>query len=138
MKPEITVEPRLAVIDEKVRIIARGLIPDSPVTVEAFIYHSHFLYLGYGHFYARSDGTVDVSEQVSYGGSYRGRLAMGLFTSMFRLPTKKADGKLGVVWATEKLKFEVSVWKGHKTQVVLCCDFSKIRVYVVLLLLRKM
>jgi dienelactone hydrolase len=99
-------------VDEEVRVCVRGLLPRQEVVIRAESRDDeNRLWCSRAELRADVSGTVDVAQQESTGGSYRGVSQMGLFWSM-RLVPEQTSGKstfAKVGTSPNSVRFEVEV-----------------------------
>jgi dienelactone hydrolase len=79
----IEIAPNPALVDREIRVRVSGAPPGEPVRVAAWtIDDAGRRWDSHAEFIARADGTIDLAEDASRGGTYRGVDAMGLFWSL--------------------------------------------------------
>jgi dienelactone hydrolase len=79
----VSITPATAFVDEEVRIRVTGASPGGRVRVSAWTMDdSSRRWESWAEFVARADGTIDLAEDASVAGSYRGVDEMGLFWSL--------------------------------------------------------
>ena len=82
LKPEISVSPSTALLDQPVRILIRGLRANQHVTVRGIEQAQGRKLESNGEFVAGVDGAIDLSKQPPITGTYTNIDPMGLFWSM--------------------------------------------------------
>ena len=71
----LSVEPKLALIDDKLRITISGLNPHQDITVHVrTVNDDGCAYTSYGCFKASEEGKVDISRDECIQGTYKGKL----------------------------------------------------------------
>ncbi|XP_076036922.1 peroxisomal succinyl-coenzyme A thioesterase-like isoform X3 [Oratosquilla oratoria] len=109
----LEISPRVCLYDVPSRITVKGLQPKAPVTLKAsLISTKQREFVSNAHYIADDKGEVNVSRDVSVGGSYKGVLPMGLLTTLKPAP--------GVFKYARVLKndvapetVQVSLYQGH-------------------------
>ncbi|XP_053387306.1 uncharacterized protein LOC123563546 [Mercenaria mercenaria] len=115
MTAEITVDKEDALVDEVIKIIVKGLKKNQQVTVKAEVTEKGQVFAGSGCFVADDKGTVDVCEQSSAYGTYKGVSLMGLFWSMKAAPGMPKGMRLIKYNASSPIVNYLTVYPGHIT-----------------------
>ncbi|XP_047194600.1 peroxisomal succinyl-coenzyme A thioesterase isoform X1 [Hippoglossus stenolepis] len=112
--PIISVVPTRALMDETFKVLVENLPPGSPVTVRA-LHHSEDrdYWEAYGHYISSPRGTVSVSDDLSFGGTYTGKEAMGLLWSMRPVPGSRTGLRLRKRNVSTPMLVHISVHGGH-------------------------
>ncbi|XP_046364219.2 acyl-coenzyme A thioesterase 1-like isoform X1 [Haliotis rufescens] len=110
--PELTVSPRVALVDEKVCIEARGLRPSQRVTLHASL-KERAEFAACGHFTADQHGSINLTTQASCGGTYTGVDGMGLMWSMTPAPGESPTARLSKRDVAEPFSVHFSLLEGH-------------------------
>lgn len=114
MPPILSVAPSRALVDEKFNVVVENLPPGSPVTLHS-LHHSEDkdYWEAYGHYISDHRGTVSVAEDLSFGGTYTGKEAMGLLWSMRPVPGSRKGLRLRKMNVSSPLLVNISVYSGH-------------------------
>ncbi|XP_045161068.2 acyl-coenzyme A thioesterase 1-like [Mercenaria mercenaria] len=115
MSAFITVDKEDPLVDEVIKIIIKGLQKNQHVTVRAEVVEKDQVFAGSGSFVADDNGTVDISEQPSTCGTYKGVSSMGLFWSIRSSPSMPQGLKLVKRNASSALLTELTVFPGQLT-----------------------
>ncbi|XP_041636845.1 peroxisomal succinyl-coenzyme A thioesterase-like [Cheilinus undulatus] len=112
--PVLSVHPIRALVDETFRVVVENLPPVSPVTLHSL----HFsedkdCWEAYGHYMSDSRGTVNVSEDLSFGGTYTGQEPMGLLWSMQTQSGSRPGLRLRKMDVTSPMLVHILVYSGH-------------------------
>lgn len=103
-------------MDEKFVVLVQNALPSQQLTVHAFHEcedgHS---WQAFGHYTADATGTVNVSEDCSFGGSYSGVEPMGLLWSLEPVPGSKPGLRMRKKNVQTPLVVTISVYQGHHT-----------------------
>uniref|UniRef100_A0A3B5AKZ3 Uncharacterized protein n=1 Tax=Stegastes partitus TaxID=144197 RepID=A0A3B5AKZ3_9TELE len=94
--PILSVLPTRTLVDEKFKVLVENLPPACPVTVRS-LHHSedNHDWEAFGFYVSDHGGTVNVSKDLSFGGTYTGQEPMGLLWSMCPVPgSREADSIL--------------------------------------------
>uniref|UniRef100_A0A3B5A8F2 Uncharacterized protein n=1 Tax=Stegastes partitus TaxID=144197 RepID=A0A3B5A8F2_9TELE len=85
--PILSVLPTRTLVDEKFKVLVENLPPACPVTVRS-LHHSedNHDWEAFGFYVSDHGGTVNVSKDLSFGGTYTGQEPMGLLWSMCPVP----------------------------------------------------
>uniref|UniRef100_A0A665UFQ6 Acyl-CoA thioesterase 15 n=1 Tax=Echeneis naucrates TaxID=173247 RepID=A0A665UFQ6_ECHNA len=113
--PVLSVVPIRALVDETFKVLVENLSPGRPVTVRS-LHHSEDRddWEAYGHYISDHRGTVSVSDDSSFGGSYSGKEPMGLLWSMRPVPGSRPGLRLRKRDITSPLLVNISVYSGHE------------------------
>lgn len=112
--PVIIANPVKAVVDEKIEIRVENLQPNQPVTLHSLLKTDYGdLWESFAHYVSNSDGTVQVMNDTSLGGSYTGCEPMGFIWSMTPAPEDKKRRRLMKINASTPDVVKVSVFEGH-------------------------
>nr|XP_020512032.1 bile acid-CoA:amino acid N-acyltransferase-like [Labrus bergylta] len=115
--PVLSVVPTRALVDETFKVVVENLPPASPVTLHALLYSEDKDYWeAYGHYVSDHRGTVSVAEDMSLGGTYTGKEAMGLLWSMRPEPGSRTGLRLRKREVTSPMLVHISVYSGHITE----------------------
>ena len=109
----LTVSPLVALVDETVCIKVTGLTKHQPITVAAYIKEGTAVYISHGQYTANELGVVDLTTDVSTGGSYEGLEPMGLFWAMFPADGERLGMRLMKKDVTTPFKININVRQGH-------------------------
>ncbi|XP_061571285.1 peroxisomal succinyl-coenzyme A thioesterase-like [Cololabis saira] len=112
--PILSVHPCQALVDETFSVVVENLPPGRPVTVRS-LHQSEDkdFWEAYGHYVSDHHGTVSVSEDLSLGGTYRGKEPMGLLWSMRPVPGSRTGLRLRKVNVCAPLLLDILVYSGH-------------------------
>uniref|UniRef100_A0A3P9HA96 Acyl-CoA thioesterase 15 n=1 Tax=Oryzias latipes TaxID=8090 RepID=A0A3P9HA96_ORYLA len=112
--PLLSVHPSRALVDEKFSVLVENLPPGCPVTIRS-LYQSEDkdFWEAYGHYVSNHKGTVSVSEDISLGGTYTGKEAMGLLWSMRPIPGSRKGLRLRKKDTCAPMLVTISVYSGH-------------------------
>ena len=111
---EMTVNPRQSLIDEKIKINVKGLLPGQPVTIAAKLTgDSNEEFESYGHFIADEAGWVCLADHGCLAGTYTGVDAMGLLWSMQLSPGQRKGQRLSKKDPTKPYYIHVKLFDGH-------------------------
>lgn len=108
----IQVSTSTPLVDEVINIVVTGLFPDQRITVVAHIVEDKRGWASYGHFQATNEGMVNLAEHHSLGGSYKGKMPMGLFWSLKVLPGEREGIRLLKKDTSEPLRYKLLVYDG--------------------------
>ncbi|XP_023807923.1 acyl-coenzyme A thioesterase 1 isoform X2 [Oryzias latipes] len=113
--PLLSVHPSRALVDEKFSVLVENLPPGCPVTIRS-LYQSEDkdFWEAYGHYVSNHQGTVSVSEDISLGGTYTGKEAMGLLWSMRPIPGSRKGLRLRKKDTCAPMLVTISVYSGHE------------------------
>ncbi|XP_077356166.1 peroxisomal succinyl-coenzyme A thioesterase-like isoform X2 [Festucalex cinctus] len=121
--PILTVAPTRALLDEKLGVQVDNLPPGAPVTLRCLHQSEDKDYWeAYGHYISDATGAVSVADDVSLGGTYRGKEVMGLLWSMRPVPGSRTGLRLRKRNVCTPMLFTISVYDGHVSH-----DFSSRR-----------
>ena len=106
-------EPKASLIINPVRIFGSSFKPKSPVTVVASVVSKseNISFLSYANIITSSNGSFDLSETESIGGTYQGVQQMGLFWSMKNEPG--SYNRLQCANPSLPLEYEFKVYNDH-------------------------
>jgi hypothetical protein len=68
----IHADPSTCLVDDKTRYSVEGLAPEQNITVAAVLKEENATYISHAHYRADNRGGVDLSQDVSLGGSFTG------------------------------------------------------------------
>nr|XP_046240083.1 peroxisomal succinyl-coenzyme A thioesterase-like [Scatophagus argus] len=112
--PLLTAAPTRALVDEQISIKGRFLAPHCPVTVCAQMHSEDGdLWEAFAHYYAKADGTVNLTRDHSVGGSYLGCEPMGLFWGLQPAPGSREGLRLRKKNVETPFVVQVSLLEGH-------------------------
>ncbi|XP_056223405.1 peroxisomal succinyl-coenzyme A thioesterase-like isoform X2 [Seriola aureovittata] len=113
--PILSVVPTRAVVDETFKVLVENLPPASPVTIRS-LHHSEDqdYWEAYGFYISDHRGTVSVSEDLSFGGTYTGKEPMGLLWSMRPVPGSRRGLRLRKMNVCTPMLVDISVYSGHE------------------------
>jgi len=118
MAANISVSPRSSLMDRKVKILISGLEPGQHVTLHASVagdakevFESHAYYI------ANKEGKIDISQDMSCGGSYSGTEEMGFLWSMTQAPGQRKGLRLMKKDVTKPYIIKLNCLDGHLTPV---------------------
>ncbi|KAM3587927.1 uncharacterized protein V6R79_017450 [Siganus canaliculatus] len=115
--PLLSVHPVRALVDETLKVTVENLDPGSAVTLHSLHQSEDKDYWeAYGHYVSDHRGSVSVAEDLSVGGTYRGKEAMGLMWSSRPVPGSRAGLRLRKTDVCSPLLFHVSVYAGHLSE----------------------
>ncbi|XP_046568731.1 acyl-coenzyme A thioesterase 1-like [Haliotis rubra] len=109
----LNVNPRVALVDEKVSITVNSLRPQQRVTILLRVEEGKVVFNSCAHFLTDQQGQVNVSQHASLGGTYRGVDSMGLFWSLKPVPGISKASLLRKIDVTTPLVFRLSVLDDH-------------------------
>lgn len=111
---EITVTPQQSLIDEKIDISVKGLLPGQPVTIEAsLVGDSNEQFESFGQFTADEAGKVCLAKHHCHAGTYTGVDVMGLLWSMQLAPGQRKGQRLTKKDPTKPYYIHLQVFDGH-------------------------
>ncbi|XP_041637297.1 peroxisomal succinyl-coenzyme A thioesterase-like [Cheilinus undulatus] len=115
--PILSVVPNRALVDETFKVVVENLPPTSPVTLHS-LHHSEDkdFWEAYGHYISDHRGLVNVSEDMSFGGTYSGKEPMGLLWSMRPEPGSRKGLRLRKMNVSTPVLVHISVYSGHVTE----------------------
>ena len=110
---QIVVEPKESLLINPVRIFGSSFKPKSPVTVVASVVSKseNISFLSYANIITSYNGSFDLSETESIGGTYQGVQQMGLFWSMKNEPG--SHNRLQCADPCVPLEYEFKVYNDH-------------------------
>ncbi|XP_054656589.1 peroxisomal succinyl-coenzyme A thioesterase-like [Dunckerocampus dactyliophorus] len=119
--PLLSVKPTRALVDEAFKVLVENLPPGAPVTLRSLHQSEDRDYWeAYGHYISTSTGVVSVTDDLSLGGTYQGREAMGLLWSMQPVPGSRTGLRLRKMNVRSPMLVSISVYGGHVSE-----DFSQ-------------
>lgn len=115
--PILSVSPSRAMVDEKLKVLVENLPPGLPVTLHSLhLSEDNDYWEAYGHYVSDHRGVVSVPDDISFGGTYTGKEAMGLIWSMRPVPDGRKDLRLRKNDVSTPLLVNISVYSGHEAQ----------------------
>ncbi|KAM3587265.1 uncharacterized protein V6R79_000396 [Siganus canaliculatus] len=115
--PLLSVHPVRALVDETLTVTVENLDPGSAVTLHSLHQSEDKDYWeAYGHYVSDHRGSVSVSEDFSFGGTYTGKESMGLVWSLRPVPGSRKGLRLRKTDVCSPLLFHVSVYAGHLSE----------------------
>ncbi|KAK0133596.1 Bile acid-CoA:amino acid N-acyltransferase [Merluccius polli] len=113
----LSVQPSRGLVDEPFRVAVAHLPPAEPVTLHC-LHRSEdrHLWEAYGHYRSDQAGSVDGSEDESFGGTYTGKERMGLLWSMRPVPGSMRGLRLRKMHVDTPMVVLISVYRGHLTE----------------------
>ncbi|XP_059181491.1 peroxisomal succinyl-coenzyme A thioesterase-like [Centropristis striata] len=115
--PVLSVVPSRALVDEKFRVLVENLPPGAPVTLHSLLQSEDKDYWeAYGHYISDERGAVSAADDLSFGGTYKGKEAMGLLWSMRPVPGSRDGLRLRKSDVCTPLLVNISVYSGHVTE----------------------
>nr|XP_057921799.1 peroxisomal succinyl-coenzyme A thioesterase-like isoform X2 [Doryrhamphus excisus] len=119
--PLLSVRPTRGLVDEAFKVLVENLSPGAPVTLHSLHQSEDKHYWeAYGHYISTSTGVVSVTDDLSLGGTYRGKEAMGLLWSMRPVPGSRTGLRLRKMNICSPMLVSISVYSGHVSH-----DFSQ-------------
>ncbi|XP_030628492.1 peroxisomal succinyl-coenzyme A thioesterase-like [Chanos chanos] len=114
LSPLISVQPSRALVDEKITITVRNLPPKQKVTLHS-LHQSEDkdFWEAFGHYISDEDGTVNMAEDASLGGTYEGTEPMGLLWSLQPVPGSRPGLRLRKMNVLLPMVVHISVHSGH-------------------------
>ncbi|XP_061898970.1 peroxisomal succinyl-coenzyme A thioesterase-like isoform X1 [Entelurus aequoreus] len=114
---KLSVHPSRGLVDEKFVILVQNAPPGVQLTVHA----SHRSEDGhdweaFAHYVSDAGGSVDVSKDVSLGGTYSGLEPMGLLWSLRPVPGSRPGLRMRKMKVQTPMEVTISVRRGHGTQ----------------------
>uniref|UniRef100_UPI003F66FF11 acyl-CoA thioesterase 14 isoform 2 n=1 Tax=Danio rerio TaxID=7955 RepID=UPI003F66FF11 len=115
--PLLTVQPCRGMVDEKIQIIIRNLLPNQEVTLHS-LHQSEDkdFWEAFGHYISDKHGKVTVANDVSLGGTYEGTEQMGLLWSLRPVPGSRPALRLRKKNVLTPMVVNISVYSGHLSQ----------------------
>ncbi|XP_034081989.1 acyl-coenzyme A thioesterase 1-like isoform X1 [Gymnodraco acuticeps] len=112
--PVVSVHPSRAMVDEAFKVQVENLPPGSPVTLHSLHQSEDKDYWeAFGHYVSDHRGTVSVADDLSCGGTYTGKEAMGLLWSMRPVPGSREGLRLRKLNVCIPQLVNISVYSGH-------------------------
>ncbi|XP_053175579.1 peroxisomal succinyl-coenzyme A thioesterase-like [Scomber japonicus] len=114
---KLSVEPSRGLVDEKFTVLVQNVSPGSQLTVHALHQcEDQYTWEAFAHYISNASGTVNVSEDVSLGGTYSGVEPMGLLWSLRPVPGSKPGLRMRKVNVQTPMEIRISVYQGHRTE----------------------
>ncbi|XP_044211586.1 peroxisomal succinyl-coenzyme A thioesterase-like [Thunnus albacares] len=114
---KLTVQPSRGLVDEKFTILVQNAPPGSQLTVHALHQcEDGYTWEAFAHYIANASGTVNVSEDLSLGGTYSGVEPMGLLWSLRPVPGSKPGLRMRKMNVQTPMEIRISVYQGHSTE----------------------
>ncbi|CAG04136.1 unnamed protein product [Tetraodon nigroviridis] len=114
--PYLSAHPARALVDEKIKVLVENLPPGLPVTLHS-LHHSEDkdYWEAFGHYVSDHRGVVSAADDLSFGGTYRGKEDMGLLWSMRPVPGSRKALRLRKMDVCSPFLVNISVYSGHVT-----------------------
>ncbi|XP_035013170.1 peroxisomal succinyl-coenzyme A thioesterase [Hippoglossus stenolepis] len=113
----LSVQPSRGQMDEKFIVLMQNAPPGFKLTVHAFHQcEDRIKWEAFGHYTADATGTVNVSEDLSLGGTYSGVEPMGLLWSLIPVPGSKPGLRMRKLNVQTPMEVTISVYQGHQTE----------------------
>ncbi|CAK6974679.1 peroxisomal succinyl-coenzyme A thioesterase-like [Scomber scombrus] len=114
---KLSVEPSRGLVDEKFTVLVQNVSPGSQLTVHALHRcEDQYTWETFAHYVSNASGTVNVSEDLSLGGTYSGVEPMGLLWSLGPVPGSKPGLRMRKVNVQTPMEIRISVYQGHQTE----------------------
>ncbi|XP_042266761.1 peroxisomal succinyl-coenzyme A thioesterase-like [Thunnus maccoyii] len=114
---KLTVQPSRGLVDEKFTVLVQNAPPGSQLTVHALHQcEDGYTWEAFAHYIANATGTVNVSEDLSLGGTYSGVEPMGLLWSLRPVPGSKPGLRMRKMNVQTPMEIRISVYQGHSTE----------------------
>ncbi|XP_049928876.1 peroxisomal succinyl-coenzyme A thioesterase-like isoform X2 [Epinephelus moara] len=114
---KLSVQPSRGLVDEKFTVLVQNLFPGFQLTVRALHQcEDGHTWDAFAHYIANAIGEVNVSEDLSLGGTYSGVEPMGLLWSLRPVPGSKPWLRLRKMNVQTPMEFTISVYQGHLTE----------------------
>ncbi|XP_049429462.1 peroxisomal succinyl-coenzyme A thioesterase-like [Epinephelus fuscoguttatus] len=114
---KLSVQPSRGLVDEKFTVLVQNLFPGFQLTVRALHQcEDGHTWDAFAHYIANATGEVNVSEDLSLGGTYSGVEPMGLLWSLRPVPGSKPGLRLRKMNVQTPMEFTISVYQGHLTE----------------------
>ncbi|XP_028305580.1 acyl-coenzyme A thioesterase 4-like [Gouania willdenowi] len=114
---QLSVQPSRALVDERFVILVEKAPPGFQLSVRALHQcedgHS---WEAFGHYISDATGTVNVSQDLSLGGTYSGVEAMGLLCSLRPVPGSKPGLRMRKKDVQAPMMVTISVYQGHQVE----------------------
>ncbi|XP_061168852.1 acyl-coenzyme A amino acid N-acyltransferase 1-like [Saccostrea echinata] len=110
---KIIVDPKEALVDERVHIEVEGLPQNKPITIKASFQEEGQRFCSYGCFTSTDGGHVMVERQAAVQGTYTGVEPMGLFWSMKPEPSQRQQIRFLKRNVTTPIIVTFAVLEGH-------------------------
>ncbi|XP_053283490.1 uncharacterized protein LOC128444850 isoform X2 [Pleuronectes platessa] len=113
----LSVQPSRGQMDEKFIVLIQNAPPGFKLTVHAFHQcEDRIKWEAFGHYTSDATGTVNVSEDLSLGGTYSGVEPMGLLWSLIPVPGSKPGLRMRKLNVQTPMEVTISVYQGHQTE----------------------
>ncbi|CAL8318520.1 unnamed protein product [Lota lota] len=114
----LSVHPTRGLVDEKFQaVVVENLPPACPVTLHCLhCSEDQDYWEAFGHYFSDHSGTVNVSVDESFGGTYTGKERMGLLWSMRPVPGSRTGLRLRKMHVDLPMTVLISVYRGHLTE----------------------
>ncbi|XP_071357761.1 bile acid-CoA:amino acid N-acyltransferase-like isoform X2 [Trachinotus anak] len=113
--PILSVLPTRALVDETFQVQVENLPPGSPVTLHSLhLSEDQHYWEAYGYYFSNYQGTVSVSDDLSFGGTYTGKEPMGLLWSMRPVPGSRKGLRLRKMNVCTPMLINILVYSGHE------------------------
>ncbi|XP_062245424.1 acyl-coenzyme A thioesterase 2, mitochondrial-like isoform X2 [Platichthys flesus] len=113
----LSVQPSRGQMDEKFIVLIQNAPPGFKLTVHAFHQcEDRIKWEAFGHYISDATGTVNVSEDLSLGGTYSGVEPMGLLWSLIPVPGSKPGLRMRKLNVQTPMEVTISVYQGHQTE----------------------
>ncbi|XP_076015848.1 bile acid-CoA:amino acid N-acyltransferase-like [Genypterus blacodes] len=115
--PVLSIRPVRGMLDETFSVEVKNLPPGVPVTLHS-LHHSEDkdYWEAYGHYVSDHTGKVTVCEDLSFGGTYTGKEAMGLVWSLRPVPGSRSGLRLRKKDVCSPMELLVSLYRGHAVE----------------------
>lgn len=115
--PYLSAHPARALVDEKIKVLVENLPPGLQVTLHS-LHHSEDkdYWEAFGHYISNHRGVVSVADDLSFGGTYRGKEDMGLLWSMRPVPGGREAPRLRKMNVCSPFLVNISVYSGHVSE----------------------
>ncbi|XP_042338572.1 acyl-coenzyme A thioesterase 1-like, partial [Plectropomus leopardus] len=113
----LSVQPSRGLVDEKFIVLVQNVFPGLQLTVHALHQcEQRDCWEAFAHYTANANGTVNVSEDPSVGGTYSGVEPMGLLWSLRPVPGSKPGLRLRKINVQTPMVVIISVYQGHQSE----------------------
>ncbi|XP_033490561.2 peroxisomal succinyl-coenzyme A thioesterase-like isoform X2 [Epinephelus lanceolatus] len=114
---KLSVQPSRGLVDEEFTVLVQNLFPGFQLTVRALHQcEDGHTWDAFAHYIANATGEVNVSEDLSLGGTYSGIEPMGLLWSLRPVPGSKPWLRLRKMNVQTPMEVTISVYEGHQTE----------------------
>ncbi|XP_044211588.1 peroxisomal succinyl-coenzyme A thioesterase-like [Thunnus albacares] len=114
---KLSVQPSRGLVDEKFTVLVQNAPPGSQLTVHALHQcEDGHTWEAFAHYITNATGTVNVSEDLSLGGTYSGVEPMGLLWSLRPVPGSKPGLRMRKMNVQTPMEIRISVYQGHPTE----------------------